>query len=223
MCYTPLLSLSTAIIEYGLAALAFRYHRTRFRDLLITSLVLLATYQITEYMFCTTSNDAWIVVGFIAYTFLPAVGVHTCIRFAKKAVELDRIYVLPAWFSFTALIANPFVINASCLKYLLFVDHLYTVLDGTKIIPTLGYIAYYGSFVLYGYYLLSQETHDLQKRRVANILIVGLGIATVPAILIYFLRPYVPFPSLWCQFALTYAVACFASIHLESRLKKPFF
>src|SRR5437016_502655 len=84
-CFTPLVSLSTFIIEICFALYVFlKYKATTFSRLSIAILVCLGVFQLSEYLICTAYNDMWIKMGYTAVTFLPALGMHTIATITRR-------------------------------------------------------------------------------------------------------------------------------------------
>ena len=86
MCFTPAISLTTALIEFIIATfILVKYKRYVVPVFFAILVYVLGIYQFTEFMLCTTNNAfLWAKLGFITYTFLPAIGLHFAFRLTKK-------------------------------------------------------------------------------------------------------------------------------------------
>jgi len=138
MCFTPAISLTTAIIEFILAILILSLFKrtiiTKFSALFIT---VLGAYQFSEFMLCTSNNiQTWVILGFIIYTFLPAIGLHAIIKFLKLKTKKWLVYTPSIIFSLIALLYRNFVIEGSCSKYFVKVKTIFFLSEtGLKLFP----------------------------------------------------------------------------------------
>ncbi len=111
MCFTPIVSLSTAIVEFVVATAILVFCRksliNRFFPLLI---YILGFYQFTEFMLCTSNYPFfWAKMGFITYSFLPAVGLHFVMKLTNRKYNYITLYMIPVIFSLMALFKPGFI------------------------------------------------------------------------------------------------------------------
>src|SRR3989344_2355883 len=109
MCFTPVISLSTAILEFFVATFIFIYFKkSRVNFFFIIFLYFLGFYQFSEFMLCTSGSAFfWAKIGFVTYTFLPAIGLYSVLRIINrdyKSYKLALVYLLPIIFSLIAII-----------------------------------------------------------------------------------------------------------------------
>ena len=71
MCFTPTISLTTAIIEFIVVIYLIKRIKDKSLRALPWIILILGLYQLTEFFLCTTDNQIWPKLGFIMYTFLP--------------------------------------------------------------------------------------------------------------------------------------------------------
>src|SRR3989339_540354 len=90
MCYNPTVSLTTAIIEWTFAILIpWKYPKNRVRYFSSILMFFLGLYQFTEFMFCKTNQpDLWMRLGFLAYSLLPAIGLHSTLHYFKMKINI---------------------------------------------------------------------------------------------------------------------------------------
>jgi|SRR3989344_135873 len=126
MCFTPVISISTAIIEFILAIILILYFpRSKLRNFFAFFIVMLGTYQFSEYLVCTGSNpEFWATVGIINYSFLPAAGFHAVLRTFHKKFSLFFIYIILVIASIALVVIPNFVIKAECSTYFINVSTL---------------------------------------------------------------------------------------------------
>ncbi|NOZ80982.1 MAG: hypothetical protein GXP63_04885 [DPANN group archaeon] len=223
MCFTPLVSLTTALIEFFFAAiilLAFRKSTvTRFMGALIIGL---GTYQFTEFMLCTTGNaQVWGTMGFLTYTILPAIGLHFVLRLTGRVHEPFMLYIPTIIFESIALFSRGFIIEGTCtdlfvqVKNTLFYDHSLLFL----------YTLYYFGYILMATYLLGEayrEETDRHRRRIYGLVLAGILVSLLPPLFLIILFPAMSiiFPSVYCEFALFLAAIAFLAAHADDRHRR---
>ena len=119
MCFTPIVSLSTAIFEFVVATAILVFCRksliNRFFPLLI---YILGFYQFTEFMLCTSNYPFfWAKMGFVTYSFLPAVGLHFIMKLTNRKCNYITIYMVPVIFSLMAFLKPGFIIESTCTTF----------------------------------------------------------------------------------------------------------
>jgi hypothetical protein len=221
MCFTPAVSLVTAIIEWLLAfVLVWRFGKSRLTKYLALALFLLGFYQFTEFMLCMSDAiELWGTASFIAYTFLPAIGLGAVLAYLGKRVHSELIYGLPTVFVLSALITRPFIVKGKCET--IFVTIL-TIFSESW--ASIIYIAYYSVFLIVMCYLLSREylnTKNARRKQVCILLVASVLLMTIPTIIVVTIFPAlgIRFGSVLCHFALLTAIASFAAVVVDSRRK----
>ena len=113
MCFTPTVSLTTAIIEWVIATfILFRYKKSVFSRFMALFIFILGFYQFSEYMLCTSGNvELWAKLGFISYTFLPALGLHFILSYTKNKFNKAWLYAPVAIIILVVILKNNFIIN----------------------------------------------------------------------------------------------------------------
>ena len=147
MCYAPVISLSTAIIEFALASILLLFFpKTKLRNFFAVFIYLLGFYQFSEFMLCS-SNYAifWATIGFVVYSFFPAIALHGVLKIFKKKINFLLIYSVPIVFSLSALSIPGFIIRAECMGIFIYVQNILTQsFSFPQLIPLMIYIIYYG-------------------------------------------------------------------------------
>ena len=222
MCFTPWVSLATAIIEFIVATFILIRYRNYVVPVFSAVLVyVLGLYQFSEFMLCFTASPIfWATIGFIVYTFLPAIGLHMTFRFIGARFAKWTLYVLPVGFSLAALLNNNFVWEATCFKvYVIVKSVLFS--NGNNVF-TIIYLLYYFGFIALMFFILFKHLNDRDLSKIYLLwLIVGIITLAAPIFLIViFPTLYSAFPSIYCEFGLGLTIAAVASSELYSRKRK---
>lgn len=227
MCFTPLISISTAIIEFVLAtALLLFFPKSKFRDFFAIFIYLLGFYQFTEFMLCSGNAVFWAIAGFIVYSFLPAISLHAVLRIFRKKINLIWIYIIPVIASIFAIITPGFIIKTSCKRYFVSVGTIIT--SGTsflKLVAFAIYITYYLIFLFLICFIIIKDYLKQKneiKKKIELVEIIGILFMTVPTLVLIILFPFfgLMFPSVLCEFAVFVAISAFIGVYLKGKLKK---
>ncbi|MBI4016991.1 MAG: hypothetical protein HY363_04850 [Candidatus Aenigmarchaeota archaeon] len=222
MCYTPIIAISTAFIEFFLAlTIIFVFRRSYFRNMFALFIFLLGAYQMTEFMLCTSQQpEFWALLGFLAYNFLPAIALYETLRFTGKKVNPLLIYSPPTIFALVAL-TTQFIKEATCNEPFVTVRHIFYQ-TGQTVLPWI-YATYYFGFIIAACVIAFQAYKKERNkiRREINLLkVIGVVLMSVPTFILVVLFPIlsIKFPSIYCHFALLLAIMTFIAAYLESKL-----
>jgi hypothetical protein len=225
MCFTPFISLTTAIIEFAVATfILIKYKKYLVPVFSAILIYVLGFYQFTEFMLCSSSNPfLWAKIGFITYTFLPAIGLHLILRLAKNKRYNKLIYLVPIFFAIITIITPNFIIKASCSKVFVTVQNVLASQNYAGLFPF--YLIYYTvSILTMGillFVLIKKERNKLDKKIERLWFMAGLITILIPIILILILPALkIKFPSIYCEFALLFTIAALISSSLYVRKKK---
>lgn len=228
MCFTPTISLTTAIIEFILATiLLLFFKKTTLRNFFAAIIYILGFYQFTEFMICSGANpELWALIGFSTYTFLPALGLHATLKLLKKEANIFLIYTIPVLSIIFAFSTSNFIINAECSTLFILVETLFYTSTSLfhKIIFRIYEIYYFG-FILISAILFFKnyrKTKNKIRKEIDLIEISGILLMTIPTILLIVILPLnrIMLPSILCGFAIFVAIAAFISVYLEDKIKK---
>ncbi|MEA3330020.1 MAG: hypothetical protein U9Q06_04730 [Nanoarchaeota archaeon] len=227
MCFTPAISLSTAIIEFILVIFLFiLFKKSTLRNFFAIFIFILGFYQFTEFMLCIYSNPFfWARVGFATYSLLPAVALHSVLVFLKKERPILWLYAIPFIAILIAFFHPNFISNVSCNSVFISAKNI-LVIGGnslTRLFFSL-YVTYYAGFVALVLYLCSRDIRkqkDRNKKGVDLILMIGILLMTIPTFILMSLVPALGgmFPSVLCEFALLVAICVFISAYLNDKSK----
>lgn len=225
MCFTPTISLATAIVEFIVATfILIRYKRQVIPVFLAILIYVLGIYQFTEFMLCTSNNAfLWAKLGFITYTFLPAMGLHFILRLARNRKYNWLVYLPPLFFSLWAVFKTNFIVHASCSKVFITVTRAFTS-QGYSLLSK-GYVLYYSGFILMLAiitFILIKKTKDKITKQLAKLL-GGVIVITIslPLILIFiFPSLKIQFASVYCQFALLFTIVALIGAKIYDKKKK---
>lgn len=222
MCFTPIVSLSTAIFEFVVATAILVFCRksliNRFFPLLI---YILGFYQFTEFMLCTSNYPFfWAKMGFVTYSFLPAVGLHFIMKLTNRKCNYITIYMVPVIFSLMAFLKPGFIIESTCTTF-------FVIVIKDLFNPLFSYIYglyYFGFIMLLCYFLLKSfnKEKDQLKRKSYAIIFAAALITLLPAVVIFIIFPAfkVIFPSVYCEFAVLFTAAALVASYLDNKIKK---
>jgi hypothetical protein len=225
MCFTPIISLTTAAIEFIVATfILIKYKRYVLPVFLAILIYVLGIYQFTEFMLCVSNNAfLWAKLGFITYTFLPAMGLHFVLRLARNRKYNWLVYLPPLFFSFWAAFKTNFIVNASCSKVFVIVNKVFTS-QGYDLFFK-GYLLYYSGFILMMViitFILVKKAKDKITRQLAKLLGGAIVITiTLPLILIFILPSLkIQFASVYCQFVLLFTIVALIGAKIYDKKKK---
>ncbi|MBS3087890.1 hypothetical protein J4226_04830 [Candidatus Pacearchaeota archaeon] len=222
MCFTPWVSLTTAIVEFVVASfILFRYKNYLVPVFSAIFVYILGFYQFSEFMLCVSSNSfLWASVGFATYTFLPAVGLHMAIRFTNTKFWNWVLYVFPVVVTFIVFIKEDFILNANCSWLFVYVE---TFLYSSKhLFLSIAYLTYYFGFILIVgvIFLLHIKKRNMHKIYYFWIIIGTVTIIAPLLLLSIFPAMGLAFPSIYCEFALAYTISAILGSEIYSKRDK---
>ena len=219
--------LATFIVEIFLAAFVFIIYRaTAFGRWAGVLLLLLATFQISEYQICVAPDALWWPqIGFAAITLIPVCGLYLISLVTKK----------------THFLSVGIVMSAAFMIYFLFVPHSITsaFCGGNYVIfeaPQSSYMLfglYYFGFLMLALWEAFEKITELgeqsKTRRVLQWFIAGYLSFLLPMAIVYVtLSPArSAIASIMCGFALVLAfifvfkiLPLYHSIHVRDKMRK---
>jgi len=218
--------IATIIIEVSLALYTiWRYKLSVITRLVTLTLVMLATFQLSEYFVCTNNGAAawWSRLGFAAITTLPALGIHILHVLAGKPKRLlvTVAYATMALFiGFFLLHPNAFFGHQCTGNYVIF-----------QMAHTYGgwFTAYYYSWLVIGIMLAVYWAGQLQAKgksayrqlEAAWAMVAGYMVFILPTILANTVKPETKrgIPSIMCGFAVLFALIL--TLYILPRAAKP--
>jgi len=223
MCFTPAISLTTAIIEFIVASIILIFFRKSLVNKYFSIFIyFLGFYQFTEFMLCTSNNPVlWAKIGFITYVFLPAMGLHFVMRFFNKKFKYELLYIPPIVFSLIAIFAENFILRSECGSVFIIVKTL--LFNSSNWISSILYWLYYFGFILIIFFLLlimiKKEKNKI-KRKMEIVVFLALILSLVPAVILIMVFPLlnIMFPSIYCEFALLFTIAALIVSYLDSQI-----
>lgn len=217
MCFTPAISLATALIEFAAVILiVIKFKKNKHRIYLASFIFLLGLYQFSEFLLCKNPSTMWAKLGFIAYNFLPATGLHYWLKFSKRKTYTLIIYFIPVAAALYAIFNKNFITSFTCEKFYIIVKNQ---LFASPLLPI--YEIYYFGFLAL---ILVQALLDLkkEKNRKKKIQMLALAIALIVTILPpIILMIFIPstgsaFPSIYCHFAIGFTLYVLISYYLDN-------
>ncbi len=218
MCFTAEVSLATAIFEFLIAAFILLYYRkSPLTKLIPVFIVLLGLYQFTEFMACTIDTIFWTKLGFVTYTFLPALGLEILLRYTGKKHNPVLVFIIPVIVAIVTLSQNV-SFESTCGTFFVAARHLF--LNPASVALTLAYTVYYFGFIGLTSYLIIKDYWKARARKKKFIYIYALIatiVALLPAVILLVIFPmlYLQFPSIYCEFAVVYSLLALVAYHIE--------
>jgi hypothetical protein len=218
-----------AIFEFIIATLILLFfRRSIINNFFAVFIYVLGFYQFTEFMLCSTSYPVlWAKLGFITYTFLPAIGLHSVIAFTKKKYNLFWIYILPVLFALFALFKPDFILQSECHSCLVIVRSYF--FNPQNIVSSIIYfLLYYFGFIALTFFVIIKN-YKRQKskivKKIAILMLIAIVISLLPAVILLMIFPSlgILFPSMYCEFAVLFSIIAIIVAVLdkkESRAKK---
>lgn len=228
MCFSPQISLITALVEFLLVAvILIRFRKSLVSRFIAIIIFFLGFYQFTEFMLCSSTNiDLWIRLGFVTYTFLPALALHAVLKLLRPKHKFLFLYLPPIIFSAIALLYKGFVISGVCHSIFISVNTVFFSHDFHAVFSII-YGAYYAGFIFLASLFAAKQIireKDKFRKRLLVIGLAGVLLATIPAFTFVIIFPYfrIMFPSVYCEFALLAAIAGYivSYMHYKHKFKK---
>jgi len=199
--------LATFLFEIGAALyVVWRYRLTTMTRLITAMLVLLATFQGTEFLLCGGAgvpSGIWSQIGYASITLLPPLGIHLAHALAgKKGRTLVWLgYATAAMFVAYFVFATQAISGHTCYAN-------YAVFDVTRASAMLYSLYYYG-WLLIGIALSFHFAQSLSKKRRLPLYALMFGYLSflVPTTTVNLLDPDTigGIPSIMCGFAVILA------------------
>jgi hypothetical protein len=220
MCFTPAISLGTALLEWALAIiLLFSFRKSRLRRFGVPVLFLLGLYQFAEFGLCTQGNaEFWGTLAFLAYTFLPVLGLHAALAYLNRHCRRLLLYAPPVVFALIGLARHAFVSIGRCEEVFI---TLWTFFSFG--LPLYLYVTYYAGYIIAMFFLLSiAYRQKAAPRAVTAWLLASLLLMTIPTIILVSIFPAlrVRFGSVLCHFAVLTAIAFFIAVYHDAKRKR---
>lgn len=226
MCYNPTVSITTAITEWIFAILIpLKFPNNRVRYFSSALMFFLGLYQFTEFMYCKTSQpDIWMRLGFMAYSLLPAIGLHSTLYYLKMKVNIFWIYIIPVVYIIGATMINNFVIESKCHDIFVTARNVFSNVDSPFSSVRFGiYTAYYFSFILAASIIsirayMREKNH--KKQRILLAFPTAVFLMSFPTFILIVIFPAlnIQFPSILCHFGLLLALTIFLGARWEHEL-----
>jgi hypothetical protein len=222
MCFSPVISLITAIVEFAVAGYILTNYKTKTSKLWALFIIVLGIYQLTEFLMCNFGTF-FARIGFIAYTILPALGLHFFIILSKRTSKrkFTRVIFYIPWiiFSTVALFAPNFIISKSCT---LIFENVRTLFFNFQenIILTILYLSYYFGFIFFASLMafrdIKKEKNKLIKKNY-GLAVLAIMISLIAALILIIIFPFlgVMFPSVYCEFAVVFTIFAIIAVRLE--------
>ncbi|MEO5691145.1 MAG: histidine kinase N-terminal 7TM domain-containing protein [Candidatus Saccharimonadales bacterium] len=208
-CFSPLVMMSTFIIEIALALyVLWKYRKTVIGRISFILLVCLALFQLAEWMVCEGAlgldQITWSRIGFVAIGLLPALGLHLVhiISGHRNSIVPTLGYLATVAFSVYFLVATHGITGAVCGgNYVIF----HVAPEAIR-----AFTFYYYSMLAIGtgfalYWTASQPNRHI--KRALRWFVAGYAVFMVPTAIVNTIDPstIAAIPSIMCGFAIIFA------------------
>lgn len=202
-CFTPLVTLITGLIEISLALYTWwRYRSTHLGRLSTALLILLATFQLSEFGICSGGPGNLLTrLGLISTAFMPIIGIHAITVMTRQKLSLVGGYAIASALAIFIAIAPDVAPFASCLGRFVAIP----ISSPFGVI----YLLYYTTGLLMAIGLLIQALRAKTAPHLAiEWLLAGYLAFTVPTALVYILvtTTQESIASILCGFAVILAL-----------------
>ena len=220
-CFSPPVMLATFIFEIISAIyILFRYKRSMTAGLIVSILVCLAIFQLTEYMLCGgfgLSGNLWSKIGYLAITMLPPLGLHLAYSIAKKKSRrlVPLAYLSAAIFLIYFAFYTEVISGQTCYAN-------YVVFESRHdLLPPILYAVYYYGWLLVGALVCLRLESQLKNKHLSAALIalaIGYASFILPTTVVNLVNPatIAGIPSIMCGFAVILAAILVAKVAPDS-------
>lgn len=224
MCFTPIVSLSTAIFEFVVAfIILIIFRQSKISKYFSIFIILLGCYQLTEYFLCTTLYPIfWAKIGFVIYTFLPILAFDFVVKISNIKFPAKVLYLLPLIFSSIALLNKNFIITSQCTNLFVLVES--TFFNFSNILFPILYLIYYFVTIFVICYLIFKYYFSINTKYhkfISILILLSIIISLFGAIIFIILYPAlsIMFPSIYCWFALIFSICGIIVCYLDNKYK----
>lgn len=205
-CFSPPVMLATLIIEFSMAIYTFaRYKMTTISRLVVTILITLGLFQLSEYMICGgwgLTHAEWAKFGYIATALLPTLGLHLIIAISgkKKPLLISIAYATSAIFLIYYAVDKSSINGQQCFAN-------YAVFYARGVISQLFSIYYFFWLTVDLFMALHWSNQLPDKRKTLRSIILGGFIFVIPTYIFNIIDPTTikGIPSIMCGFAVVFA------------------
>jgi len=229
MCFTPQISLLTALIEFLTGAYIYlTAKRTAAVKILVIFIYCLGFYQFSEFMLCSTEQKMlWAKIGFLAYHLLPALGLNFVLNITRskpKAWLTALVYLPTILFGIFALLAPNFIAEASCGTFSVTIKHLFYREIGGIILMAIYWWYYFGYIAISSILLILalNRTREKEWRNIYLYALLAILFSLLPAFIFIMVSPSlkIVFPSIYCHFALLFALLALVGVRKNPQFLK---
>jgi len=224
MCFTPKISLTTALIEFISAGFIYhRYPKSKLMSFFLIVLVFLGIYQLSEFFLCVEGSlQIWGKLGFFAYTLIPAFILYSVAannQFKKKYL---LFFLPPAYFIAIAIFDKNFVSYGVCSTLFVTIRNRFLDYENNFISSTL-FSDYYAIYIaLTCIFLLRKikKSSEKKEKLIYALMMASIPLAIIPPLIFVIIFPsfFISFPSIYCQFAMLITLTALIGLHYENKL-----
>lgn len=224
MCFTPKISLTTALLEFISAGfIYYRYPKSKLMSFFLVILIFLGIYQLSEFFLCVEGSlQIWGKLGFFAYTLIPAFVLYSVAanyQFRKKHL---LIFLPSIYFITIALLDKNFVSYGVCSTLFVTIRNRFLDYDNHYLSSTL-FADYYASYIaLTCIFLLRKikKSSEIKEKLIYGLMMATIPLVIIPPLIFVILFPafFISFPSIYCHFAMLITLTALIGLYYEDKI-----
>jgi hypothetical protein len=213
-CFSPPVMLATLTVESVMTVYTvWRYKMNELTRLVTTTLVCLATFQLSEFFVCTGYGlraEQWSRVGFVMITALPPLGIHIMHKLANKPnrrLVYSAYATMAAFMVFFLTYSSAFIGHQCTGNYVIF--QMGPKVSGAYALYYYGWLATgIGVGAKWANEFKAKGASKLKKLETVRGLIIGYLVFLVPTATSIIFKPDSTdgIPSIMCGFAVIFAL-----------------
>lgn len=226
MCFTPTISMTIALVEFATAIfIVSMFKRSKIAKQIALFVTVLGIYQFTQYMLCKSPDpELWARLGFITYTWLPAIGLHITLKFTKRKRYIELAYMIPFIFTVIAIATKEFITKSECMELFVVAKTMLINSNFHEILMPM-YIVYYGGFIIACFVILwlnLKEEMNPKRKWFCRLAMIALATSLIPALVLIVIFPElsIQFPSMYCEFAVLFAILGVIAVYIDDKKHK---
>ncbi len=222
MCFAPWVSMSTFIIEFGLALyFLLRNPKDKLNRFIALMSFMLGFYQLNEFLICVSGANTFTRSALATTAVLPAMACTYALIMWRKPIRFWNFLLYAPAAAFIVLFSLPVNLRESATCTQVFIQYnniglLFRFFELYYLVYILGAVAIF--------YFTASRARSEPERRLHYLGMLGMFIFTVPTFIFLIFLPAlrVQFASVLCEFALLLAIEFILVLWYKERHKIKF-
>jgi len=222
-------SLITFLFEFLIIFyLLFRFRFTILVKFFSVFLFFLGAYQFSEFALCEIGDfQFWGRFAFLSYNMLPAIALHFSLFYAyeKKKLLLFLIYFPTLIFALFAVFTSDFIFYTDCSTAFITIKTMFFSSVNDSFLLPMIYWQYYFLYIFFAVVVLLKNFRKEiihSKKMVFLFSALAIVLTLVPSFILTIIIPSlgIVFPSLYCEFAVFFALIILVGSFFNSEFRK---